>query len=146
MPVSDPATTALRALVKPDSRGSRLSTNMSPSSARFDDDDALAPSSYEPSRAGAQKATRQPHYGLTGSSGNSLDADHDDDRRSNAVAARKHEKRSKDLESRLDEDEDEFDYLNPNENSGRREEKGQSDGEDEDSNDQLPDHPPRYRV
>ncbi|KAG8917077.1 hypothetical protein FRC01_002674 [Tulasnella sp. 417] len=121
-PGSDPATTSLRALVK-----LRPGT---PTGTR-------SPPPYGQSGAGSQKAARQLPYPPTGSIGDPLGDDSDDDPGSYPAAARKYVKRSRDLESRLDEDEDDYSYLDPNKNFGRR--------EDEDS-DELPDHPPGHRA
>ncbi|KAG8970932.1 hypothetical protein FRC05_011606 [Tulasnella sp. 425] len=99
--------------------------------------------SYDPSRGGPQKATRQSSYPLAGHADD--DADPDDELRSSAAAANKYVKRSRDLGSRMDEDDDDFNPLKPDEHLAKRlEQQDRFDEEDEDDFDDLPDHPPGY--
>ncbi|KAG9029381.1 hypothetical protein FS837_003570, partial [Tulasnella sp. UAMH 9824] len=71
-----------------------------------------------------------------------LGSNRGDDRQSAVAAASKDVKPSEDLDSRLDEDDDDMDYLKPNENPSKQGEKGRFVGGDDDSDDDLPDHPP----
>ncbi|KAG8970949.1 hypothetical protein FRC05_011623 [Tulasnella sp. 425] len=89
---------------------------------------------------GPQKAMRQSYYTWTGH------ADPDDEPRSSVAAAHKYVKRSRDLESRMDEDEDDLDLLKPDPNLVKRQELQEGfDEDDEDYFDDLPDHPPKIK-
>ncbi|KIO31487.1 hypothetical protein M407DRAFT_5090 [Tulasnella calospora MUT 4182] len=86
---------------------------------------------------GNKKATRQSSSPVTGHAGDPSECDYDQDLRTSAVVARKFMGH---LSSRMDEDDD-FDYLNPDELLGRRQEQDKYD-EDEDAD--LPEHPPGH--
>ncbi|KAG8945931.1 hypothetical protein FRC04_012183 [Tulasnella sp. 424] len=99
--------------------------------------------SYEPNHGGPQKDTRRSSYPWAGHAND--DADPDGELRS---SAHKYVKRSRDLQSRMEEEEEEeeeedFSPLKPDEHLTKRmEQHDRDDEEDEDDEDDRPDHPP----